>query len=167
MTRLVLCLTLLLPALAFARPKVSDSGGWVRGSVEIEADKARVLEFLRDPHNISRVEGRGTKIEVRASSGCDNISAEIPTIVGAMRYVSRRCPIDGGFQDWLVSSEDFAAYEAIWNVEATANGVELRYQVRTEPTLPVPSELVVRQSKRAVRKLLRALREHLEEAEAS
>lgn len=165
MIRFLALLTVLLPALSFAaEPEVEVGDGWVRGSIEIDAPKATLLDFLRDPHNIARVEGRGAEMEVRPASDCSSIHASIPTIVGTLHYIARRCPEDGGFHSWLVSSDDFTAYEAIWRVETTDEGRSLlRYQVLSKMTLPVPRALHARQTKRAVRSLLRAVRDRFED----
>jgi len=164
-SRLLLLLVLLLPTAAFADgPNVEVGDGWVRGSIEIDAPKDKLLEFLRDPHNIARVEGRGSEIEVRPEAGCDQVHASIPTVIGTLRYIARRCPEDGGFHSWLVSSDDFERYEAIWRVEETEDGGSLlRYKVASKTNLPVPEALHRRQTKRAVKSLLRAVRDQFED----
>lgn len=144
--------------------EVTIVDGWVKGSIVVQADKARVLELLADPQAIARLDGRGSKITVRADGTCAQVESEVPSVMGLVKYTERRCPSDSGFHSWLVASEQFGAYEAIWRVEPVAGGIQVAYDLHTRPSIEVPDGLVDRVTRRAVRKLLGAIKDEVETA---
>jgi hypothetical protein len=160
---IVLALVLSVPSLAHAKPRLTIEDGWVHGAIDIEAPEAAVLAIVSDARYVARLDGRGATISVRNQGKCELLEISSPTPVGLISYTAEQCPVDQGFHSWLVKSDDFRSYEALWKVVPSAEGgVELTYSLHNRPTMSVPDSLVDRVSRRAVRTLLEKVKEEAE-----
>lgn len=104
---------------------------------------ADVRARLADPTWVSTIDAGSTTVTVRERAG-DCLIADFtsPSTLMTVRYTVRQCPTANGYKSTLVSSDDFASYEAEWSVAAEGTGSLLTYRLRLTPSLPIPASFL-------------------------
>lgn len=143
-------------------PTIDVTDTWVHGEVVVRADRARVLSRISDPRNVIAWEGGGTTLTMQPDGSCQRLSLDVPSAVGRIRYVERRCATSDGFASSLVESEDFEVFEAQWTLTAEGERTRVRYSLHSRPSFPVPQALARRLTGRSIRRMLAAMREDVE-----
>ncbi len=120
----------------------ADSVADVRTALQDPLARARLFPSVRDVRVIGR---EGSCVDLRMTT--DGFP---DTFV----YDMRSCQTPQGWKDTLLSSEDFEALDATWQIRSTSAGTEIRYRLKVALDLPVPrSMLTGRQGKDMVHAL--------------
>ncbi|MCO4770231.1 MAG: SRPBCC family protein [Deltaproteobacteria bacterium] len=115
--------------------------GTVDGRVVVGAPPDVVDAYLADVGSLRRHNKNVTSVDVTAQGDCQLVDTTAKSIV-EMSYVARRCPTNSGWVETLLDSEMMTDYYAEWFVTPVPNGIEIRFRLRTEMDLPVPSRMV-------------------------
>ncbi len=136
----------------------------VRGVIAVDAPVEKVRAVLADPQLIARIDNSGTTVTLKGRDGlCLLTHSAVAHPIARIEYVTRVCPIPGGWRSTLFQSDDLLDFESVWTVAARSGGAEVHYEIRTIPDIPVPQFIVDRQTRASVRTLLVKLRTYLEE----
>jgi hypothetical protein len=156
---MTLLLALTLSAMG-AEPEVElDPSGTIVGRIVVPADAAEVREVVDDPVACGRLSSDIVSVqsEPAAHSRCVDVTTETKGLFRTLFMRSRRCPTADGWEDRLVQSDDFDAYETRWSLRPVDGGTEVTVRVHTEVDLPVPSSLVQSRQKKSVGEVLENL----------
>jgi hypothetical protein len=138
------------PAVVVVRPDHT-----VVGTLEVALAPEIVRDKIADPVWIARIDGGGTSVVIESrDGGCLVMESTSPTIMKTVKYRVRRCPTTDGFQEVLVSSETFDAYQVDWSVVARTAGSTVRYEIRTHTQMMVPQFVIDQQTQRGVQRML-------------
>lgn len=119
-----------------------QSDGTVRSDVFVASDAASVKRVIGDvvataglcPDVISaRVIERGT---------CDLVEVTTRGMTSPLTYRVKRCPTADGFNETLVSSDDFTDVKVDWQIQSVEGGTRVTYTIRTSPDIPVPQRII-------------------------
>jgi hypothetical protein len=143
-------------AASAAEPVTSIAAdGTVTGEVVVPESEALVLALLDDPANTDRLSGDIVSSSAEPDGDCTRVDRSVRGMWNPLRFVVRRCRTATGYSERLVESTDFDRHETEWEVSAVEGGTRVRYQVRSEPNLPVPRALVRSRTRSAIDDLLR------------
>lgn len=73
---------------------------------------------------------------------CSSIFRKTRGLWSPLEMNTRICPTAKGWREYLVSSEDYDAYDVEWIVQPTDGGSDVMLSVRSEINLAVPTSLV-------------------------
>jgi hypothetical protein len=156
----MIALTLLAHMTALAAdPQVNiDAAGGVVGTMLIDASAAQVRSVVGDAVQAAELSPDVVSVKrVSSDSGCDQLVTETKGMWRNLRYTSRRCPTADGWDDNLVESSDFNAYESTWALREVDGGTHVTVRVHTDVNLPVPASMVQKRSSKSVGELLENL----------
>lgn len=142
--------------------EVHTDDGHVIGVVTIDAPLAAARALLGNPSRIARVEGRGAEVTSRPKDGCIESDVIAPSALGEIRYTSVSCPVEAGFEGTLVTSRQIREMQARWTFVEEGGRLRIEYDLFVVPRIKVPQKLVAVLSKRAIRRLVEAVRDELE-----
>lgn len=154
-------LTLLFAAALSAsasEPEVElDPTGAIVGRILVPADAEAVREVVGDPTALGRLSPDVVSVQEQPSGRCIDVTTETRGLFRSLFMKSRRCPTADGWEDRLVESEDFDAYETRWSLREVDGGTEVTVRVHTEVDLPVPDAIVQSRQKKSVGQVLENL----------
>lgn len=149
------------PALADDAPVVEVHGdGTIDGSVVVGGPPDLVQSYLADVNRLRRQNKDVVDVTVVRDGACELVTTVARNVV-EMSYTSRRCPTKTGWVETLLESSGMNDYYAEWMVEPVTGGIAVRFRLRTELDLPVPSRLVRGTMKRSVRHALETMQRDL------
>jgi hypothetical protein len=133
-------------------------GSLVRGQAVLAVPPARFLAELEDPAWVSRVSQSKTQVSVVGPDGaCTRVAFLSPNAIFDARYEVRRCRTPHGWENALLTSNAFETYRAGWHVAPHPEGTLATYEVDLTTSLWVPNSLVRGETRRSIRKLLKAI----------
>lgn len=149
-----------------SEPKLTMAadGRTVTGTIDVGADVAAVLAVFADPHQTARYAGgRMTITPIRDDGACRIMLYTLPNSIAEIQYTGRFCATATGSSVHLVESDQLSEYQQRWSAEDLGGGrVRLRYEVLTEPKLPMPSGIVLAATRREMGITLSTMRASLE-----
>lgn len=134
-----------------------DAAGVVVGRILVPADAADVREVVGDPVALGRLSPDIVSVTREPSGKCVDVVTETKGLFRTLFMRSRRCPTVDGWEDHLVQSDDFDAYETRWSLREVVGGTEVTLRVHTEVDLPVPTSVVQSRQKKSVGEVLENL----------
>lgn len=152
-------LVLLAALSAFASPPEveMDSAGVVFGRILVPATEADVREVVGDPVALGRLSPDIVSVTPEPSGSCVDVVTETKGLFRTLFMRSRRCPTIDGWEDRLVQSDDFQAYETQWSLREVEGGTEVTVRVHSVVDLPVPTSVVQSRQKKSVGEVLENL----------
>jgi len=141
---------------AFAAPTVhvSDDGA-VTGVVELSTSAADLRSRLADPTWLPTISKDGTTVTVAGRAGsCLLVDSASPNPVITVRYRTRQCPTDLGYESTLIQSDQFSEYAASWTITPTPQGSRATYVIRVKSTLWLPEAVVRRGVRTGIEQML-------------
>ena len=73
---------------------------------------------------------------------CAQVFRKTRGLWSPLELSTRMCPTAKGWREYLVSSEDYDAYNVEWTIEPTEGGSMVRLSVKSEVNLAVPRAMV-------------------------
>lgn len=142
---------LLLAAAAHAADVQVLADGAVQGRMTLEADADAVLSLLDDSAALAATSPDVRAAQATRAGACDAVELTVKGLFSPFEVHTRRCRTATGWEETLVRSEVFSAWEAAWDVrDRPGGGSEVTYRVRTELDLPVPAGIVRSRTARSV-----------------
>lgn len=145
--------------------RVLADGRTVQGTVEVTVDVATARALVQDPHQTARASGdEDLQLEILGPDGdCRLVRWTVPHPIKTVTYVARMCSTTQGARISLVESPDLADYASTWSVVPIDEArVQLRCEVRSEPSFPLPASIVRGQMKKELGKSLASIKRSLE-----
>lgn len=147
-------------------PKVDVEDGTVVGRILLPVKPSDVHRVVDDPVACGKLSPDVVSVKSRpdatsrSPSGrdrCYDVTTETRGLFGPLHYRSRRCATKDGWEDRLLQSNDFTAYESRWSLREVDGQTEVTLRVKTAVDLPVPQSVVDTHSKQSVGKILENL----------
>jgi len=149
------------PAVADDGPVVEVNGdGTIDGRVVVGAPPDKVDSYLSDIATLRRHSKDVVDVQITREGGCELVTTTARNVI-EMSYTSRRCRTKLGWVETLLESDGMSDYYAEWMVTPVTGGIEVRFRLRTELDLPVPSRMLRGAMKRNVRHSLELMQETL------
>ena len=141
-----------------AQPTVSvNDQGIVEGQIVLPANETAVRLVLADAVGSSLLSSDVYNAETRKEGNCEIVSRKVRGMWRPITYHAKRCPTKYGWIENLVKSDTVSNYYMEWKLDGLDNGTRVRYKIKTEFDLPVPTSIVQGETKRSVRKMLKNL----------
>ena len=134
--------------------------GTVEGTVVVGATVDRVRALVGDVARLRRMSRDVKDVAVRREGDCVVVTTRTASVL-EVNYTARRCPTADGWVETLLESDTFNDYYSEWFVHSVADGVLVRFRLRTVADLPVPDRLVRGALKKGVESVLEAIGEEL------
>ena len=134
--------------------------GTVDGSVIVGAPPDVVQTYLADVKGLRLHNSDVTSVNVSRDGACELVTTTAKNVV-EMTYTARRCPTTSGWVETLLDSELMNDYYAEWFFTPVSTGIEVRFRLRTEVDLPVPSRLIRGTIKKSVQDSLERMQSAL------
>jgi hypothetical protein len=161
-------LALLLAASLVAHadpPKVDVEDGAVVGRILVPATAADVRRVVDDPvacgelsPDVMSVKSHPDEAGAHPDAGhCYDVVTETRGLFGPLHYRSRRCATKDGWEDHLMESSDFKAYDSRWSLREVDGQTEVTLSVNAQVDLPVPQSVIETHSKKSVGTILENL----------
>jgi len=134
-----------------------DAAGVIVGRILVPAPAADVREVVGDPVALGALSPDVVSVTPQASGKCLDVVTETRGLFSTLFMKSRRCPTVDGWEDHLVQSDDFDAYETKWSLREVDGGTEVTVRAYTEVDLPVPTSVVQSRQKKSLGEVLENL----------
>ncbi|MFT4623441.1 MAG: ribosome-associated toxin RatA of RatAB toxin-antitoxin module [Myxococcota bacterium] len=163
MFRAALLAAVLLPSLATAADNevavTIDDRGHVVARIQVPASSDEVRALLADTGGrLAALSTDTLSVTTTQDGNCEMVDRKTRGIFRPFAFRAKRCPTENGWQETLVQSDDFTAYESEWQVGESSEGTtEVVYRIQTEINAPVPNSIVRTNLKTAAGNMLRSL----------
>jgi hypothetical protein len=130
--------------------------GSVVGRVVVEAPESAVRAAIPELQ-ASGVNSNVLSVVQTRDGSCTAIQRSTRGLYRPLQLSTRFCPTAQGWREWLVSSEDFTAYEAEWTLVPTADGTTVQFRVKSGVNLMVPQSMLTSGTVSGVKETFEAL----------
>ena len=136
-----------------------DDRGHVIARIQVPATTTEVRALLADTEGrLAQLSPDTLSVKSTPDGDCEMVERRTRGIFRPFAFRAKRCPTERGWEETLVESGDFTAYEAEWELEEQEDGTtEVVYRIQTEINAPVPSSLVRSNLKTAAGNMLKQL----------
>ncbi len=131
------------PASAAERPEISvqDDGSIVAHMV-VSASATEVRSAISE--GLIDVAGLTNVLSVKATPDgeCRKVDRTTRGLFSPLTMRTRFCPTPDGWREYLVQSDSYETYSAVWTVKPTAEGSEILLKVRSDVNFYLPDGLM-------------------------
>ena len=136
--------------------EVADDGA-VIARLKVDAGEQQVRATI-PTLQATGVNSNVLSVSASPDGSCTAYSRTTRGLMRPLELRTRFCPTSTGWREWLVSSNDFTAYEAEWTIKpSTDGGSQVQLRVKSDVNLMVPESLLRSGTIQGVRETLDAL----------
>jgi hypothetical protein len=145
---------------AAAEPtKAADGSICMR--VVIPASESDIRSEIDTATEANSLVGSAKLISAEPDGNCERLTYQTPGLISSLTYVARRCPTADGWEETLVSSDDFADNQSSWRLREVEGGTEIDYRVRVRLNLPVGQSIVDAKIAQSIKRAIEQLEERV------
>ena len=172
--RLFLPLTVLLAttgALAVTTPAAADedspkkvqvwtksADGYIVAVARVPFAADTILDYMADGARAHRLAPTTVKAQKLSGDGtCERLRLTVRGLFSPFVVDTRRCRTANGYHETMISSDDFEAYDVIWEIEPVGDDSMISFRAKNVLSISIPEGLQIRESKKVMSKTVKNL----------
>jgi len=140
-----------------------SADGYVIAVARVPFSADTVLDFMADGARAHRLAPTTFKAQRLGEDGtCERLRLTVRGLFSPFKIDTRRCRTANGYRETMIASEDFEAYEVIWEVEPVGDDSLISFRAKNVLSISIPEALQIRESKKVMSKTLKNLAKALD-----
>ncbi len=132
--------------------------GYIVAVARVPFKAETIIDWMADGARAHRLAPTTIKAKKIGTDGaCERLRLTVRGLFSPFVVDTRRCRTAKGYRETMIASDDFEAYDVIWDIEPAGEHSMISFRAKNVLSISIPEGLQIRESKKVMAKTVKNL----------